>query len=75
MVERVQALDASAEMEPLSGAVTISLPVSELWELFQRPHIWPRWNRCFYRVRNTSLVEGDRLRWMFHPIRGRYLYK
>src|SRR5690606_15355601 len=63
------------DMEPVTGSVEVQIPAQELWRQFSKPHKWPRWNRCFFWVRNRSLPPGHRLIWIFKPIRWWYLYK
>lgn len=67
-------LDASRDMEPVAGTVEVDIPIQKLWECFRRPHLWPRWNACFRAARNRDLVRGEKLVWVFHPIRWWYPY-
>ena len=69
------ALAQADEMAPVEGTVDVDVPADVLWECFRVGEWWPRWNRCFYRVRNPDLVPGDPLVWVFQPIKPRYLYK
>ncbi len=71
----VDELGRSQDMSPVEGTVEVAIPASELWNIFQRPDLWPRWNSCFYWVRNHGLVQGSGLVWIFQPIRPYYLYK
>jgi cyclase len=73
--ERKEALAQSTEMEPIQGTIDIDVPITVLWEAFSQPKLWPRWNRCFFWVRNKSLVLNQKLVWMFQPLRWYYLYK
>lgn len=69
------ALRASEDMsEPVAGVVELEVPAQELWELFRRAHLWPRWNRCFLWALNRDLVLGRQLIWVFRPIRWWMLY-
>jgi len=72
---RIESLLLSAEMDPVAGDVEIRVPVSEFWALFQQPNLWSQWNTCFYWAHNRTLIQGDRLTWVFQPIRPWYLYK
>jgi glyoxylase-like metal-dependent hydrolase (beta-lactamase superfamily II) len=72
---KAELLDASNDMDPIAGSVDVAIPSNELWDAFSRAHQWPRWNRCFYWVRNRVLRKGDFLVWAFQPIRTWYLYK
>lgn len=71
---KTEILMESQDMEPVAGTVDVDVPVEELWECFRRAHLWPRWNACFRRVRNRDLVKGEKLLWIFHPIRWFYPY-
>jgi glyoxylase-like metal-dependent hydrolase (beta-lactamase superfamily II) len=62
-------------MEPVQGTVEIDVPITTLWNCFARPDYWPRWNHCFFWVRNRDLRLGRQLIWAFEPIKPRYLYK
>jgi glyoxylase-like metal-dependent hydrolase (beta-lactamase superfamily II) len=68
------ALAESNDMSPVEGTVDVEVPISELWEIFTRADLWPRWNRCMLWVRNRDLVPGRRLLWAFRPIRRWYPY-
>jgi glyoxylase-like metal-dependent hydrolase (beta-lactamase superfamily II) len=72
---KAAALAASADMEPVQGAVEVDIPAPVLWELFNRADWWPRWNRCFFWARNRELKLGRQLVWCFEPIRRWYPYK
>ncbi len=69
-----RALAESNDMAPVEGTVDIEVPISELWEVFTRADLWPRWNRCMLWVHNKDLVAGRRLLWAFRPIRRWYPY-
>ncbi len=75
MEERKQALLASNDMKPVQGFVELDIPADVLWAAFEKAYLWPRWNPCFYWVRNRRLELGDRLQWVFQPIRWLYGYK
>jgi hypothetical protein len=62
-------------MVPVQGNIDVDIPVADLWDCFRHANWWPRWNRCFYWVRNQDLVAGQQLMWCFQPIRPQYLYK
>jgi hypothetical protein len=66
---------AAPEMAPIAGSVEVAVPADVLWECFRHASLWPRWNACFYWVRNRDLVLGADLVWVFEPIRPRYPYK
>lgn len=68
-------LERSNDMEPVQGTVDINVPIDALWGCFRRANLWPRWNSCFYWVRNPDLVVGEKLVWCFQPIKPQYLYK
>lgn len=72
---RKAALLASSDMEPVQGTAELDVPAEALWEAFDHPDWWPRWNRCFFWARNRKLALGRRLVWAFEPIRPWYLYK
>lgn len=74
-IAKKEALLASPEMSPIQGTVDVDVPAAVLWETFARPDLWPRWNRCFFWVSNRDLVLGEKLVWVFEPIRPWYLYK
>lgn len=71
---KTQILLESKEMEPVAGTVDVDIPVEKLWECFRRAHLWSRWNACFHRARNRDLVRGEKLVWVFKPIRWWYPY-
>jgi hypothetical protein len=68
-------LAASRDMALVQRTIDIDIPVADLVGLFRHTKWWPRWNRCFYWVRNHDLVQGQQLVWCFEPIRPQYLYK
>jgi glyoxylase-like metal-dependent hydrolase (beta-lactamase superfamily II) len=72
---RIAELAASTDMEPVHGTIDLDIPADTLWRAFDRPWLWPRWNECFFWVRNRRLRLGDRLVWCFEPIKAGYLYK
>jgi len=63
------------DMAPIAGEVEVAIPVTDLWNCFAQPVHWPRWARCFFWVRNRRLRQGDKLIWIFQPIRRWYPYK
>lgn len=65
----------SSDMDPVAGTIDIRVPLDDLWELFTRADLWPRWNRCFFWAFNRELTTGKLLVWCFEPIRWWYLYK
>ncbi|MCK1291286.1 MBL fold metallo-hydrolase [Bradyrhizobium sp. 30] len=70
-----KALDLSTDMEPVHGSIDVAVPPNVLWQAFDQPHLWPRWNPCFFWCRNRRLALGDQLIWCFEPIRPWYGYK
>lgn len=72
---RREALLDSDAMAPVDGSVVVDVPPAEFWEVFARPDLWPEWNDSFCWVRNRDLVRGERLVWLFEPIRPVYLYR
>jgi glyoxylase-like metal-dependent hydrolase (beta-lactamase superfamily II) len=74
-MDRDQTLAQSDSMQPVEGTIEVDIPAAALWECFQHPDWWPRWNKCFFYVRNRELVLGRRLVWAFQPIRWYFLYK
>jgi hypothetical protein len=71
----LERLERSADMQPIEDAVELDLPAEALWNVFQMPDAWPKWNPCFTWVRNRYLTLGDLLVWAFEPIRPQYLYR
>jgi hypothetical protein len=65
----------TGDMTPIAGEVEVAIPVAELWKCFTQPIHWSRWARCFFWVRNRNLVLGEKLIWVFQPIRPWYPYK
>jgi glyoxylase-like metal-dependent hydrolase (beta-lactamase superfamily II) len=61
-------------MAPVEGSVDIDVPADVLGEAFFHANLWPRWNACMAWVHNRDLRVGDRLVWVFEPIRPWYLY-
>lgn len=72
---RIAELAASTDMEPVHGTIDVDVPADVLWRAFDQPWLWPRWNDCFFWVRNRRLRLGDHLVWCFEPIKPGYLYK
>jgi hypothetical protein len=68
-------LESSTDMAPVQGTVDVSVPIGTLWEAFTHANLWPKWNRCFFWVKNRELVAGRQLIWAFQPIKWYYLYK
>src|ERR1044071_8897920 len=66
---------AAAPMEPVEGTVDGDVPIDRLWPLFARASLWSRWNRCFFWAWNQQLRRGDKLVWIFQPIRWFLPYK
>jgi cyclase len=62
-------------MVPVQGTVDVAVPIDVLWKSFAHANLWPRWNKCFFWVRNTNLVKGQHLIWTFQPIKPWYPYK
>lgn len=71
---KTEILLASHEMVPVEGTVEVDIPIQTLWECFRRADLWPRWNACFRSARNRDLVRGEKLVWVFNPIRWWYPY-
>src|SRR5947209_1106100 len=74
-LDKKEALARSTEMAPIQGTVEVAIPTPVLWEAFTHANWWPRWNKCFFWVRNRDLTLGRQLIWAFQPIRWWYLYK
>ncbi|MFN2506657.1 MAG: SRPBCC family protein [Acidimicrobiales bacterium] len=72
---RAEALEISTDGPPVEGSVDLDVPVADLWDCFNKPHLWPAWNPCMRWVRNRSLVRGSTLVWVFEPIRSSYMYR
>lgn len=70
-----QDLAQANSMEPIQGTVDVDVPIDALWECFRHSDCWPRWNRCFFWVRNKDLVLGEKLVWVFEPIKRWLPYK
>ena len=66
---------ASTEMAPVQGTADVNVPIDVLWEGFTHANWWPRWNKCFFWAHNRDLQLGQKLIWVFQPIRWWYLYK
>lgn len=62
-------------VRPVEGTVDLPVPIDELWSLFRRADLWNRWNACFTWAKNRDLVVGQKLIWMFEPLRWFYPYK
>ena len=70
-----QELARADSMEPIQGTVEVDIPIDTLWECFRHANLWPRWNKCFFWASNKDLVLGDRLTWVFQPIKWYLPYK
>ena len=68
-------LERSNDMSPVQGTVDVNIPADVLWETFRRGNWWPRWNRCFFLVKNRDLIPGEQLIWAFDPIKPWFFYK
>ena len=68
-------LAASRDMIPVQGTVDVDIPIATLWDAFTGANNWPRWNDCFFWVRNKNLVQGQHLIWTFQPIKPWLPYK
>ncbi|MGD0420657.1 MAG: MBL fold metallo-hydrolase [Xanthobacteraceae bacterium] len=75
MMNRSEMLKQSQDMEPVHGSIEVAMPATVLWEGFDQPWLWPRWNPCFFWCANRRLRLGDKLIWCFEPIRPWYCYK
>jgi hypothetical protein len=73
--ERIRILDQSTDAMPVVGTVDVSIPCDLLWECFRQAHWWPKWNDCFFWVKNSDLVQDQQLIWAFQPIEWWYLYR
>jgi glyoxylase-like metal-dependent hydrolase (beta-lactamase superfamily II) len=62
-------------MVPVEGTIDVRVPIDVLWESFTHGNDWPRWNKCFWWVKNRALRAGDSLIWVFQPIKWYYPYK
>lgn len=69
------ALDRSTDMDPVHGSIDIAVPPDVVWQAFDQPWLWPRWNPCFFWCANRRLKLGDHLVWCFEPIRPWFGYK
>ncbi len=49
-------------MEPVHGSIDIAVPADVLWQAFDQPWLWPRWNPCFFWYVNRRLKLGDHYR-------------
>lgn len=72
--KRAENLRQSTDMTPVDASVEVEVPAAALWEAFSRPRLWPKWNQCFLAVQNEALRLGDRLFWVFGPIKPYYPY-
>src|ERR1700687_4661946 len=70
-----QELAQADSMEPIQGTVEVNIPIDKLWEAFRNANSWPRWNKCFFWVWNKDLVLGQKLIWVFQPIKWYLPYK
>jgi len=68
-------MERLANVQPTEGTVDVELDTAAFWAAFARPDRWPRWNPCISWAANRDLVLGDRLVWVFEPIRWWYPYK
>jgi glyoxylase-like metal-dependent hydrolase (beta-lactamase superfamily II) len=68
-------LQQSEDMKPVQGTVDVDIPSDVLWRVFTQANEWPCWNACMAWVRNTDLVVGRRLIWLFEPLRWYYPYR
>ena len=73
--ENRRRLDLSTDMDAVSGFTDVAVPADTLWSQFRRARHWPRWNRCIFWCRNLHLTPGEKLYWVFEPIRRLFLYK
>jgi hypothetical protein len=73
--KKAKELEQSGDMTPIAGTVEVDIPIDVLWDCFAHPHLWPRWNKCFFWAKNRELVLGKNLIWAFQPIKWWYLYK
>ena len=71
---RREKLQASG-MKPVEGTVDLPVPIDELWSIFTHADLWNRWNPCFAWAKNQRLTAGEKLVWIFEPIRWFYPYK
>ena len=55
-VNKQQELADSTSMEAVQGTVEVAIPIDILWECFRHGNWWPRWNKCFFWVRNKDLA-------------------
>ena len=65
----------SHDMAPVQGSVDVDVPADVLGRAFFQANLWPRWNGCMAWVRNRDLRRGERLVWVFEPIRPWLLYR
>jgi hypothetical protein len=65
----------AADMEPIAGSIDLDVPLEVLWQAFQCPRHWPKWNPCFFVAWNPRLEVGGFLIWVFQPIKSWMLYK
>jgi glyoxylase-like metal-dependent hydrolase (beta-lactamase superfamily II) len=70
-----EALARSTDMAPVHGVVEVGVPIDILWDCFTRADLWPRWNSCMYAALNRDLQVGERLIWVFDPLRWWLPYK
>jgi hypothetical protein len=74
-IVRKERLERSTDMTPVAGTVDVDVPVDVLWQVFRDARSWPRWNPCFFWVKNRDLILGEQLVWVFEPIKPWLLYK
>lgn len=70
-----QELAQADSMQPIQGTVEVDVPIDKLWEAFRHANWWPRWNKCFFWAWNKDLVLGQKLIWVFQPIKWYLPYK
>ncbi|QIG49478.1 MBL fold metallo-hydrolase [Nordella sp. HKS 07] len=68
-------LERSKDMQPVHGSIELAVSADQLWQAFDQPRLWPRWNTCFFWCANRRLELGRQLVWCFEPIRPWYGYK
>jgi glyoxylase-like metal-dependent hydrolase (beta-lactamase superfamily II) len=71
----LERLQQSEDMKAIQGAVDVDIPSDVLWRMFAQANEWPQWNACMAWVRNTDLVVGKRLIWVFEPLKWYYPYR
>ncbi|HKU36714.1 MAG TPA: MBL fold metallo-hydrolase [Polyangiales bacterium] len=71
---KAERLERSTDMVPVDASVEVDIPAAELWDAFNHARLWPTWNKCFLMVGNDTLRLGDKLVWVFAPIKPYYPY-